>query len=50
MKLRLTITRAIVLFGLVTAIGLGAVVIAFTFRPPRTLGAPLLTPRVSTSS
>ena len=32
------------------AIGLGAVAIAFTFRPPRALGAPLLTPRASTSS
>jgi MFS family permease len=31
------------------AIGVGAVVIALTFRPPRTLGAPMLTPRVSTS-
>jgi MFS family permease len=29
-------------------IGLGAVAIAFTFRPPRALGAPLLTPRTST--
>jgi MFS family permease len=32
-----------------SAIGLGAVAIAFTFRPPRVLGAPLLTPRVSMS-
>ena len=32
-----------------SAIGLGAVAIAFTFRPPRALGAPLLTPRTSTS-
>ena len=32
------------------AIGLGAVAIAFSFRPPRALGAPLLTPRASTSS
>ena len=32
-----------------SAIGLGAVAIAFTFRPPPALGAPLLTPRVSTS-
>jgi MFS family permease len=32
-----------------SAIGLGAVAIAFTFRPPRALGAPLLTPRASTS-
>ena len=31
MKLRLTITRAIVLFGLVTAIGLGAVVFTGIF-------------------
>jgi MFS family permease len=31
------------------AIGLGAVLIALTFRPPRQLGAPMLTPRVSTS-
>src|SRR5437667_740083 len=31
-----------------SAIGLGAVVIAFTFRPPRVLAAPLLTPRAST--
>jgi MFS family permease len=30
-------------------IGLGAVAIAFTFRPPPALGAPLLTPRPSTS-
>ena len=30
-------------------IGLGAVALAFTFRPPRALGAPLLTPRTSTS-
>jgi len=29
-------------------IGLGAVALAFTFRPPRALGAPLLTPRAST--
>jgi len=29
-------------------IGLGAVALAFTFRPPRALGAPLLTPRTST--
>jgi MFS family permease len=29
-------------------IGLGAVAIALTFRPPRALGAPLLTPRTST--
>jgi MFS family permease len=28
-----------------SAIGLGAVAIALTFRPPRTLGAPLLAPR-----
>jgi predicted MFS family arabinose efflux permease len=33
-----------------SAIGLGAVAIAFTFRPPRPLGAPVLTPRASTSS
>ena len=32
-----------------SAIGVGAVAIAFTFRPPRALGAPLLTPRASTS-
>jgi MFS family permease len=32
-----------------SAIGLGAVAIAFAFRPPRALGAPLLTPRTSTS-
>ena len=32
-----------------SAIGLGAVAIAFTFRPPRALGAPLLTPRESMS-
>jgi len=32
-----------------SAIGLGAVAIAFTFRPPRVLAAPLLTPQVSTS-
>jgi MFS family permease len=32
-----------------SAIGLGAVAIALTFRPPRVVGAPLLTPRVSTS-
>ena len=32
-----------------SAIGLGAVAIAFTFRPPRALGAPLLTPHASTS-
>jgi MFS family permease len=32
-----------------SAIGLGAVAIAFTFRPPQALGAPLLTPRASTS-
>ena len=32
-----------------SAIGLGAVAIAFTFRPPRALGAPLLTPRASTT-
>jgi MFS family permease len=32
-----------------SAIGLGAVAIALTFRPPRTLGAPLLAPRPSTS-
>jgi MFS family permease len=31
------------------AIGLGAVLIALTFRPPRQLGAPMLTPRISTS-
>jgi MFS family permease len=31
-----------------SAIGLGAVAIALTFRPPRALGAPLLTPRPST--
>ncbi len=30
-------------------IGLGAVAMAFTFRPPRALGAPRLTPRASTS-
>jgi MFS family permease len=29
-------------------IGVGAVAIASTFRPPRALGAPLLTPRTST--
>jgi MFS family permease len=33
-----------------SAIGLGAVAIAFTFRPPRALGAPLLTARATTSS
>ena len=32
-----------------SAIGLGAVAIAFAFRPPRALGAPLLTPRASMS-
>jgi MFS family permease len=32
-----------------SAIGLGAVAIASTFRPPRELGAPLLTPHASTS-
>ncbi len=32
-----------------SAIGLGAVAIATTFRPPRALGAPLLTARASTS-
>jgi MFS family permease len=32
-----------------SAIGLGAVAIAFTFRPPRALGVPLLTPHASTS-
>lgn len=32
-----------------SAIGLGAVAIALTFRPPRALGAPLLTPQASTS-
>ena len=32
-----------------SAIGLGAVVIALTFRPPRALGAPLLAARPSTS-
>ena len=32
-----------------SAIGVGAVAIALTFRPPRLLGAPLLTPRASTS-
>ncbi|HEX9822664.1 MAG TPA: MFS transporter [Methylomirabilota bacterium] len=32
-----------------SAIGLGAVAIAFTFRPPRALGAPVLTPQASTS-
>jgi MFS family permease len=32
-----------------SAIGLGAVAIAFTLRTPRALGAPLLTPRASTS-
>jgi MFS family permease len=31
------------------AIGVGAVAIAFTFRPPRSLGPALLTPRPSTS-
>jgi MFS family permease len=31
-----------------SAIGLGAVAIALTFRPPRALGAPLLAPRPST--
>jgi MFS family permease len=31
-----------------SAIGLGAVAIALTFRPPRALGAPLLEPRPST--
>jgi MFS family permease len=31
------------------AMGLGAVAIAVTFRPPRTVGVPLLTPSVSTS-
>ena len=31
------------------AIGLGAVAIAITFRPPRALGVPALTPSVSTS-
>jgi MFS family permease len=32
-----------------SAIGLGAVAIAFTFRPPRAVGAALLTPRTSMS-
>jgi MFS family permease len=32
-----------------SAIGLGAVAIAFTFRPPRVLAAPVLTPQASTS-
>jgi MFS family permease len=32
-----------------SAIGVGAVAIAMTFRPPRTLAPPFLTPRVSTS-
>ncbi|MGH7356775.1 MAG: MFS transporter [Candidatus Rokuibacteriota bacterium] len=32
-----------------SAIGLGAVAIAFTFRPPRAQGAPVLRPRASTS-
>jgi MFS family permease len=32
-----------------SAIGLGAVAVAFTFRPPRALGAPRLTPRTSMS-
>ena len=32
-----------------SAIGFGAVAIAFTFRPPQVLGAPLLTARASTS-
>jgi len=32
-----------------SAIGLGAVAIAATFRPPRALGVPVLTPRASTS-
>ncbi len=32
-----------------SAIGAGAVAIAFTFRPPRALRPPLLTPRASTS-
>jgi MFS family permease len=32
-----------------SAIGLGAMAIAVTFRAPRALGAPLLTPRASTS-
>jgi hypothetical protein len=31
------------------AIGLGAVAIAVTFRPPRLVGAPLLAPGVSAS-
>ena len=32
-----------------SAIGVGAVAIAFTFRPPHELKTPLLTPRPSTS-
>jgi MFS family permease len=32
-----------------SAIGVGAVAIALTFRPPRALGAPILTPRATTS-
>jgi hypothetical protein len=32
-----------------SAIGLGAVAIALTFRPPRVLAAPLLAARPSTS-
>jgi len=37
------------MFGGSSAIGLGAVAIALTFRPPRALGAPRLTPQESMS-